>query len=415
MITKAPIVTGKLREITQATINHPQHLIERLYKVVISGEGVYENLSPLIKKDIFESIQYWLDLWIKAIFKGEGISEQDIEILDIIGRRRVHQNIPIEALIGAIRAGAKELWTVYLELAQQEKEIKEQVLFLLSPYLLEHFDLITRAIEQAYLDEQYQKLRWKDALRYELCNIIFSDQDNIVRFGQLLEELGQDPTLPRVAIVMDIHLVNSTPMRFESDLEILLNKISKTIKFEPSSLIRTMYHSNFAIWIPCIRGDSYLNTDLRITKFAKQICLEIPEVKTLGIGLMGSGPKGWFQSLGDAVKALDFGKREAKNEQDFFCFSDIALQEGARQLDNVLQYLASLLDRLSHETDLLKTLECFLEQMQRRKQTAFILGIHPNTLNYRLDRIKEITGGSLEDPLWIAKFQVALKLRRASL
>jgi len=415
MIVTTPVVTGRLKEITEAIINDPHDLIERLYRAVISESQLYENLSSVIKNDIFDSFKYWLELWIKATIKGEGICKEDLEILEIIAHRRVHQNIPIEAFLSALRTGAKELWKVYLELAQQEKEIKDQVLFLLSPYLLDHFDVIIRSVEKAYLEEQYQKLRWKEALRHELCNLIFSGVNDIFKFEELLESLGHDPTLARVAIVMDIQIVNSSPMRLESDLDILLNKISKVISVEQSSLIRTMYHSQFAVWIPCIRGDNSLNTDLRIAKFAKQILKEVSEVKKLGIGLMGSGPNGWFQSLCNAVKALDFGKREDKIETDIFYFSDIALQEGARQLDNVLQYLESVLDRLSHEQDLLRTLECFLEQMLRRKQTAYILGIHPNTLNYRLDRIKEITGGSLEDPIWIAKFQVALKLRKESL
>ena len=81
----------------------------------------------------------------------------------------------------------------------------------------------------------------------------------------------------------------------------------------------------------------------------------------------------------------------------------------------MLRYLESLIERLSHEPDLLRTLECYLEQLQKRKQTALILGIHPNTLNYRLERIQEIAGGNLEDPAWLAKLYVALTLRKSSL
>ena len=81
----------------------------------------------------------------------------------------------------------------------------------------------------------------------------------------------------------------------------------------------------------------------------------------------------------------------------------------------MLRYLESLIERLSHEPDLLKTLECYLEQFQKRKPTALALGIHPNTLNYRLERIQEIAGGSLEDPAWLAKLYVAIRLRAGSL
>ena len=140
---------------------------------------------------------------------------------------------------------------------------------------------------------------------------------------------------------------------------------------------------------------------------------DVPEFKQVGIGMMGQGPSGWSGSVDEAFKALEVGERNGSD--GVYRYSDIALNEGARRSDNVLRYLESLIERLSHEPDLLKTLECYLEQFQKRKKTASVLGIHPNTLNYRLERVQEITGGSLEDPAWLAKLYVAVRLRKGSL
>jgi len=71
MIVTTPVVTGRLKEITEAIINDPHDLIERLYRAVISESQLYENLSSVIKNDIFDSFKYWLELWIKATIKGE--------------------------------------------------------------------------------------------------------------------------------------------------------------------------------------------------------------------------------------------------------------------------------------------------------------------------------------------------------
>jgi carbohydrate diacid regulator len=175
-----------------------------------------------------------------------------------------------------------------------------------------------------------------------------------------------------------------------------------------------MYRGRLIVWIPCIRGDSVLASDRRMGELAPRLIANVPEFKQVGVGMMGQGPSGWSGSVDEAVKALEVGERNGGGDS-VYRYSDIALNEGARRSDNVLRYLESLVERLSHEPDLLRTLECYLEQFQKHKQTALVLGIHPNTLNYRLERIQEIAGGSLADPAWLAKLYVATRLRKDSL
>ena len=50
--------------------------------------------------------------------------------------------------------------------------------------------------------------------------------------------------------------------------------------------------------------------------------------------------------------------------------------------------------------------------MRRRKVTAAALGIHPNTLDHRLERIETLTGARLDESAWIAKFEAAFNLGR---
>ena len=70
------------------------------------------------------------------------------------------------------------------------------------------------------------------------------------------------------------------------------------------------------------------------------------------------------------------------------------------------------MDHLSSEPDILPTLETFFANAQRRKVTAGAPGIHPNTLDYRLERIENLLGATLDDVGWIAKLKVALTLHR---
>jgi DNA-binding PucR family transcriptional regulator len=90
------------------------------------------------------------------------------------------------------------------------------------------------------------------------------------------------------------------------------------------------------------------------------------------------------------------------------------LQESALRSGSALRYLEALINRLSHEQELLQTLSLFFEYGQHRRQASERLGIHPNTLNYRLGRIEEILGADLSDINWLAKLHVAIQLRQVS-
>lgn len=66
----------------------------------------------------------------------------------------------------------------------------------------------------------------------------------------------------------------------------------------------------------------------------------------------------------------------------------------------------------AEHTDLFDTLEAYVDAGGNGVQTAETLHIHRSTLNYRLDRIREVCNIDLSDPLMRVNLQMALKLLR---
>jgi carbohydrate diacid regulator len=411
---KIPRVTGKLREAAAAYARDPTVIVERAYRAIAQSDPVYAELPPSTKGDFMESIRFSAVLWSESMLTGEYPSEEDMERFRSLGRRRVHQGIELASLLRAYRVGSKELWAVYLEFASTHQDVQSELLFNVSPYLLDHFDEMAQAIATAYMEEQYEQSRWKDALRYELCNLILTAPGDVGEFNRVSETIGIDPTIARVAFAFNTNVSDTLPSRVETELDRMMLVVARMAKVNAADLVRVMYRGRLIVWIPCIRGDSLLASDRRMGELAVRLIANVPEFKQVGVGMMGQGPSGWSGSVDEAVKALEVGERIGEGD-GVYRYSDIALNEGARRSDNVLRYLESLIERLSHEPELLRTLECYLEQFQKRKQTASVLGIHPNTLDYRIERIEEIAGGSLEDPAWLAKLYVAIRLRQGSL
>lgn len=251
------------------------------------------------------------------------------------------------------------------------------------------------------------------SLRHELYTIILSKPEDVAGFNRVAESLGLDPTVPRVAFAAELRMPEHLISRNEAELERIVLGMARLAKTAPIDLVQLIHRDRLIIWFPCIRGDSLLASDKRMGGLAERLIASVAELARIGVGMMGQGSQGWAVSMDEALRALEMGGRNATPTK-VHRYSDIVLYEGARRSDNVLRYLQSLIERLSHEPDLLRTLECYLDQFQRRKRTASDLGIHPNTLNYRLQRIQEMTGADLQDPAWLSKLHIAVRLRQGS-
>ncbi|MFF0454712.1 PucR family transcriptional regulator [Nocardia africana] len=73
-------------------------------------------------------------------------------------------------------------------------------------------------------------------------------------------------------------------------------------------------------------------------------------------------------------------------------FDDLALEYQLTRPGPGLDQLSALLDPLDDYPELLSTLRCFIANDQSRKRTANRLHLHPNSVDYRLKRIAQLTG-----------------------
>ncbi|POM24582.1 Purine catabolism regulatory protein [Actinomadura rubteroloni] len=84
--------------------------------------------------------------------------------------------------------------------------------------------------------------------------------------------------------------------------------------------------------------------------------------------------------------------------------------EGRRLADEVL---GALLDQPAEERDfLLETLEAYLGNGGSADRAAQVLHCHPNTVRYRMRRIRDLTGRSLTDPRSVAELVAAVQAVR---
>ncbi|MGE7955851.1 PucR family transcriptional regulator [Pseudomonas sp. NPDC089530] len=374
----------------------------------------YNNLSPDARKDLESSLVYTAKLWCEVLLSGERLPEAFALELREIGRRRVHQGVPLQSLMRGYSLGAREIWRTYLEQTKATDEIDKEQLLSISAFTFDFFDSVAETVTQAYLDEQIQKTRWREYLNHRLYHILFHSPQEVTEFQQTLLALGIDPSIPRVALALDVALQTTQPLLREEELDRLTLLIARCFKIPAKELVRIWYRDRLLVWLPGIQGETMSQCDQRVARHAASLQALIPPLRCIGLGMVNSDVGGWVSSAEEALKAIDLFACD-QGEPRIRRYSRVLIEDSVRSHKNVLRYLVSLVEQLNSEPELLLTLEAYFAQGRRRSQTAKILDIHPNTLNYRLGRIENLLYADLNDINWISKLDAALRLRKHSI
>jgi PucR family transcriptional regulator, purine catabolism regulatory protein len=145
-----------------------------------------------------------------------------------------------------------------------------------------------------------------------------------------------------------------------------------------------------------------------------------PMVVSMGVGRVRGGAAGIRQSHQEAKQALTMSRRlhgpgRLTNFDDLGIYRLIFAAQDLPELrtfhDEALTTLIEY-DR-QHGAELIKTLSAFFAGRCGPKEAASILGVHRNTVLYRLDRIRELTKMDLDDADVRLRLHLALSTHTA--
>jgi sugar diacid utilization regulator len=411
LFIKAPEISDRLRENIAALADEPSYLVDHCFASVMRVDG-YASLGLFEKRDIRNSIGLFVRRWCISILEKTWFTPAEMGKFEASVRRRVHQGISLVSMLCAFRLGTRELWLAHLGLADHDNTLRDELLFVLSPYLLEYSDCMAQFIERVYLDEQFQQTSWRGEVRRQLCEFVFNGTHDGQNFLRIARSLGFDATTPHTALAIEYEPNDVSEMNADVALETLAHAIARHIKIPVDHIVYVTRRGRLVLWVPSAGGSSLIFSQRLLSDAIIAFVGKASGVRAVGVGFMNRGADGWATSAKEAMTALDFALLSG-NWSKIQMYSDIAIEESVRSNTSALRYFESIIGEILHEKDLMKTLECYFNHSQHRKVTAASLGIHPNTLNYRLARIETLLGAELAAPRWIARLSIALNLRNA--
>ena len=371
--------------------------------------GKYASIrEEHLTQDVHEVTTAHARVWYQSLLAGHMPTAAELEPFAEAGRRRVHQGFDLPSLLHAVRLAAMVLWNTLLNATRENPDVRTELLFKVSPFLLQHFDLFSQALSRGYIEEGQQRARWRERLQNELCDLLFSRPDDLPRFRELARALDLDAAAAHAALALRLER-GQAAQEEAADAEVLLQKAAPLLGIAASAMVTTFRYGLLLLWLPAQHGEPLVTQELHLAQQAARLTGAKLGVAAVGIGLPAAGPGGWRESAEQALQALELG-RSLGLPEPVQRYAGLALDDAVRGSRGVTRYLASLLERLAAEPALLETLEAFFRHRQHRKACAGELGIHINTLAYRLDRIETLLGAQLDEPSWLARLHAAVRL-----
>ncbi|WP_026677009.1 PucR family transcriptional regulator [Fictibacillus gelatini] len=152
-------------------------------------------------------------------------------------------------------------------------------------------------------------------------------------------------------------------------------------------------------------------------ELANHLANEFPGV-TIGIGTCINDVLEISKSYKQAKQAITLGTRiKSLSKQSIYDYTDLQSYDILQHVpDNFLSdYMSEVLDPLlqydrENQADLLETLEVYLSCCGRSLEAARNLGVHRNTINFRITKIKELLGANLDEGETVFRLQMALRI-----
>jgi PucR family transcriptional regulator, purine catabolism regulatory protein len=241
---------------------------------------------------------------------------------------------------------------------------------------------------------------------------------------QQAKRLGHDLLASHVAVVARIESATGGPVRAtgsEERWEGLEASIARAGTTRGGRVLWRIRNNSAEFVLPAV--DAGQERSLAATLRDELVSL-VPSggetVITVGTGTIRDGINGIRRSHAEARQALFLGRR-MHGPGHLTLFGDLGVYrlifaaEGLPELSEL--YAQSLGELLAYDrqnnADLVSTLNAFFAANGSPKEAAERLGVHRNTVLYRLDRIRDITGYDLDDAGLRMRLQLALHIHLA--
>jgi len=376
---------------------------KRIYCVVRAEVPAYAAISDSeVDRDFADVNRRNVELYFRVMNEERAPHPDELAELEIAAQRRLHQAVPLEAIFHSYRLGARVLWECLLE------HVNGDNLGRLAALTFDYADRVSSAAARAYLEERERVSHsHHEASRLFFTRLFSGDFDDEPTVLREAHALGYDLSHVHI-VVLVVPSLRRDKASAEDDLALAeaQSQLERFFIEGPALLMRA--GSLFAV-----PSGSAQN----VATSVHAALMGLPQANhrfVIGIGTPRAGPHGLVESFHEAQRASTLGAilkpTDLIHRYDELRFFDL-FKQGEPIEAFVQEVLGQLIAYdLQHNSSLAETLNEVFGTALNRKVAAHRLGIHPNTMSYRIRQIEELLSGSLLSGEFCFRVQLALKL-----
>ena len=327
-----------------------------------------------------------LRLFFAALREGRSLSGDELAEIKTSAARRAEERVPLDAVLTAYHVGGRIGWQALVEAARPEDT---GALVAAGERVLIYVQEVAAAVAAAYLEEQQIIYGEERDARRGLASALLSGEPA----DALVARLGTRIAPAYVVVVMQFGAHPDEADAGVGGAVAARRKVrrvqSALDEFAGETVLGLLEATSGAALVPTTTADAAALAD-RVPELVASL------QRSAGADVLaGAAPAvGVSDVVRAAAQANDVVRlaRRLDLPPGGYLLRDVLLEYQLTRPSDALEALRGLLDPIDRNPDLPRTLEVYLAHDLDRRRTAAELHVHPNTLDYRLRRVVELTG-----------------------
>jgi hypothetical protein len=382
-------------------------LARRMLSELVRQIPMYSHLpQEQLQGEILDILKYNLAIFFRILREGGNPSAADLAEIRASAARRAEERIPLEAVLTAYHVGALVAWE---ELCSEAEPDERDLLLDMATSVMAYIEAVTSGVASAYLEERQAIYGEERDARRALAEALLSGTPT----DALAQRVGH--ALASNYLVIDLRVATS-PDEQDTGVEGAVaarRKLRRVERFLTTAgwqdALALLGPSGGPLLVP-VRGESSEPERARLAEVLAGLAEAAGAAVTAGISFR-PGITGVPVAGNEAAEVLRLAT-ELGRPAGAYVLDDVLLEYVITRPTEASARLADVLTALDQGPELVETLEGYFAADFDRRRAAGALNIHPNTLDYRLKRVGELTGLSVSKAHGLQVLGAALVARR---
>lgn len=354
-------------------------ITDRMIRAFVEQIPVYRSLSQAMLEDVRRIVRDNVVEWFRVVRERRPPRPEELEEFTDSARRRASEGLPLEALLHAYRLGATIGWEAILEESHDGSARDLAAALEVAGGLMRYLDHVSTAVAQNYLEEREHMVTDEERQHREIAERLLAEgcssseaEDRAARAGL---KLAPGYWVALVAL--------GEPGR-------AVRQVARRLREWPLPLpvIAVPQEEDVLTLWPANGGEPP-------AELAEAHAALVADHGPLLVALAGPAQEELGAALTEARAVLTFARGRAHG---VVRLEDVPLdglihQAGGRTGEVVRGAVAPILEHdRRHGTGLTETLRTYVACNGSLRDTARALTVHRNTVAYRLERVRALTG-----------------------